>query len=125
MDLKTIDQLEIGYSKYQLYRRIERLENQGLIDPQRGGRNQILLSPHNISVLQRLAELEEGSKNVQSAILQLENEQLERENERLQDKNEQLQNELVARNNLIQRLTSPSWIQSLQEALRSALSHFK
>lgn len=124
MDLKTIDQLEVDFSKYQLYRRVERLEGRGLIDPERGGRNQILLSSHDITVLQRLAELEEGSRNVQSAILQLENEQLQRENERLQDKNQQLQNEIVARNNAIQRLTS-SWLKSLQEAFRSALTYFK
>lgn len=123
MKLKTIEQLEIDFSKYQLYRRIERLQESGLIDPERGGRNQILLSSHDITVLQRLAELEEGSRNVQSAILQLENEQLQNENERLQDKNQQLQNEIVARNNVIQRLTT-NWIKSLHEAFNSVVSHF-
>src|SRR6056297_509160 len=94
MTLKTVDKLEIGYSKYQLYRRIDRLEDSGLIDPERGGRNQILLKPEDIRVLRRLAELEDNYNNIQSAVLELENEILREEVSKLEDKNESLQYEL-------------------------------
>lgn len=124
MDLKTIDQLEIDYSKYQLYRRVKRLEEENLIDPQRGGRNQILLKPEDVEVLQRLAELEHDYTNVQSAMVQLENEELQGKVNKLEGEKEKLENELVARNNVIQRLRG-NWLERLQESFQSVVNWFK
>jgi len=124
MTLKTVDKLEIGYSKYQLYRRIDRLEDSGLIDPERGGRNQILLKPEDIRVLRRLAELEDNYNNIQSAVLELENEILREEVSKLEDKNESLQYELVARTNIIQSLRG-KWWDKLKGIWHNLAYHFK
>lgn len=123
-ELKTVEGLEIGYSKTQLYRRIKRLAENNLIDPQRGSRNQYLLSPEDIRVLHRLAELEDGYKGVGSAIVQLENEQLKDKVNELKDKNEILQNAIVARNNIIQRLRG-QWLDRIRESFQSVMNWLK
>jgi sugar-specific transcriptional regulator TrmB len=123
-ELKTVEDLEIGYSKTQIYRRIKSLVENDLIDPQRGSRNQYLLSPEDVEVLHRLAELEDGYKGVKSAIVQLENEQLREKVNELEDKNETLQNEIVARNNIIQRLRG-KWVKRVKEGFKGVLSWFK
>lgn len=101
---KTVDDLDLSYSKSQLYRRIKRLIGQEIISPKRGARGQYLLDPGEVNLLKRLRELEDSYKGVESAITQLENEQLKARVNELEDKNETLQNELVVRDNVIQRL---------------------
>lgn len=100
----SLSDLDLEYSKYQLYRRVERLENEGLIDPDRGDRNKYLFSNHDVSVLNSLAEKEKGGASVRSAITEIKNERLREENEELQEKTRRLENEIQARNNIIKRL---------------------
>lgn len=123
--LKTVDDLisEVSYSKPQLYRRIKRLIATDLIDPERGGRGQYLLNPSEVQLLQRLAALEE-SYSVGSAIVQLENERLRERVNKLEDTKQSLRNELVARNNIIQRLRG-QWFGQLRERFRSMVDWFK
>ncbi len=104
MTLKTIEQLNLPYSKHQLYRRIKALEKQDLISIERGGRNQILLNQDDIGVLQRLADLENGQRNLQSSILVLENWGLKEKVDRLESNNRTLKNEIQVRDNVIKRL---------------------
>lgn len=130
-NLKTVKDLEIGYSKPQLYRRIKRLIDNGLMDPERGSRGQYLLNSQEIEILERLNELEDNYKGVESAIVQLENERLKERVNELEDKNESLQNEIVARNNVIQRLRgswldpSGGWLETVKDKINSALERLK
>lgn len=123
--LKTVDNLEpqIDYSKPQLYRRISRLIENDLIDPQRGARGQYLLDPREVELLERLSELED-SYSVGSAIVQLENERLKEKVSKLEDRNETLENEIVARNNIIQRLRG-KWFGKIKQSWRSFVDTFK
>lgn len=121
---KTVEDLDLSYSKSQLYRRIKRLIGQNIISPKRGARGQYLLSPGEINLLRRLRELEDSYKGVESAIVQLENEQLRERVNQLENKNQSLKNELVARNNIIQRLRG-QWFDRLREGLKGVISWFK
>lgn len=123
--LKTVDDLisEVSYSKPQLYRRIKRLIETDLIDPERGGRGQYLLDASEVDLLQRLADLEEDY-SAGSAIVQLENERLREKVNQLEDKNQSLENEIVARNNIIQRIRG-NWLENIRERFRSMVDWFK
>lgn len=119
MDLKTIEELNTGYSKHQLYRRVKTLKERELIEVKRGGRNQILLNPQAERVLQRLVKLEDNHSNLQSSLVALDNELLKDKGQKLESDNDRLKNELVARNNVIQRLRKGifrrawGWIRSI------------
>lgn len=81
-ELKTVDQIETSYSKSQIYWRINKLVESGLIDPpERGERNEYLFSPRQSRILRKLSELEEEHDTVKEAIGELEKEGLEPETE--------------------------------------------
>ena len=120
---KTVDDIDLSYSKPQLYRRIKRLIGQDIISPKRGARGQYLLSPGEVNLLRRLSELED-SYSVGSAIVQLENEQLRQKVNELEDRNETLENEIVARNNIIQRLRG-QWFDRIKQSWHSLVNRFK
>lgn len=103
--MKTVKDIlpTLGYSKYQLYRRIEKLEDAGLIKPDRGDRNEILLTDSQVNIIELLEKLEEN-KSISSAITQLENEQLKMENQQLREKTQRLSHEIEVRDNIIKRL---------------------
>lgn len=124
--LQSVDDIlpEVSYSKPQLYRRISRLIEKDLLDPERGGRGQYLLNASEVEVLERLAELEKDY-SVGSAIVQLENERLKEKVSKLKGKNQRLENELVVRNNLIQRLRSGAWLNSVKDKISSTLDWFR
>lgn len=121
---KTMQELDLGYSKSQLYRRVDKLVDEGLIDPERGSRNQFLFPPEDVEVLRRLADLEERYDGIKTAIVQLENEQLREEIDELEGKKETLENELVARNNIIKRIRK-DWREKIRDSFRTVVDWFK
>ncbi len=77
-ELKTVDEVEVGYNKSQIYWRISKLVESGIMEPpQRGDRNQYLLDSGEVKLLRRLAELEASQDTVKEAIEQLEGEGLD------------------------------------------------
>ena len=121
---KTMQELDLDYSKSQLYRRVDKLVDEGLIDPERGSRNQYLFTPEDVEVLRRLADLEERYDGIKTAIVQLENEQLREEIDELEGKKETLENELVARNNIIKRIRK-DWRDKVRDSFRTVVDWFK
>ncbi len=80
-DFKTVKEVEIDYSNSQIYWRIDKLVESGLMGPpERGERNQYLLSPDDVRLLRDLAELEGDEDTVKEAIGKLK-ERSEREEE--------------------------------------------
>ena len=72
---KSLSEIETSYSKSQIYSRIEKLVESGLMDtPERGKRNQYLLSANDVKTLQLLEELEENHDTIEAAIAKLEEE---------------------------------------------------
>ncbi len=71
-ELKTVDEIEVGYSKSQIYWRVKKLVESGLMEPpERGERNQYLFGPRHVRILQKLAESEEEYDTVQEAISEI------------------------------------------------------
>lgn len=95
-DLKTVKEVEIDYSDSQIYWRIDKLVESGLMDPpERGERNQYLLSPDDVGLLRDLAELEGDQDTVKEAIGKLkeksEQEEETGESERVKDLEKRVQ----------------------------------
>ncbi len=91
---KTVEELEVGYSKSQIYWRIKKLVESDLMEPlERGERNQYLFEPEDENILQKLAELEDKHDTVQEAIAELEVEGVEEEStqEELQNRIKELE----------------------------------
>lgn len=127
---KTVDEIETDYSKTQVYWRIKKLVENGLMDPpQRGDRNQYLLTQKEVRLLQRLAQLEKSNNTVEAAIEQLEkvgvqkriDEELRQRVEKLENKVQVLENELAAQKD---RLKHPGrkWVDRLKEGFKKALN---
>lgn len=132
-ELKTVDQIDTDYSKSQIYWRINKLVESGLIDPpERGERNEYLLSPNQSKVLRRLSELEEEHDTVKDAIGELEKGGLEPETEGnilerveklegridiLEEKVEVLENELSVQNDRLQQFRE-RWRNQLREGAK-------
>lgn len=131
--LKTVDQIDTDYSKSQIYWRINKLVESGLIDPpERGERNEYLLSPNQTKVLRRLSELEEEHDTVKDAIGELEKggfepetegnilervEKLEGRIDILEEKVEVLENELSVQNDRIEQFRD-RWRNQLREGAK-------
>lgn len=132
-ELKTIDRIETNYSKSQIYWRINKLVESGLIDPpERGERNEYLLSPEQAKILQVLSELEEEHDTVKGAIAELEKERLEPQIDKnirekvdklenrtdtLEDKVEFLENELSVQGDRLQQFRE-RWKNQLREGAK-------
>ena len=70
---KTVDEIELSYSKSQVYWRINKLVESGLMDPpKRGERNQYLLDSEDVTLLKTLGEIEDQYDSVKEAIAGLE-----------------------------------------------------
>jgi len=68
-EFKTVKEIETDYSDSQIYWRIDKLVESGLMDPpERGERNQYLLGPDDLRLLRDLAELEGENDTVKEAI---------------------------------------------------------
>lgn len=68
-NFKTVKEVETDYSNSQIYWRIDKLVESGLMDlPERGERDQYLLSPDDVRLLRDLAELEGDEDTVKEAI---------------------------------------------------------
>jgi len=118
---KTVDEIDTSYSKSQIYWRINKLVESGIMDPpERGDRNQYLLDSGEIRILRRLSELEESQDTVREAIEELEQEKLrEVSKEELRDRVE----ELEARTDTLE-----SKVQLIEEELSvqsDRLKHFR
>lgn len=127
---KTVDEIEIDYSKSQVYWRIKKLIENGLMaPPRRGDRNQYLLTQKDVRLLQRLAQLEKSTDTVEDAVEQLEkvgvqkgiDEELKQRVEKLENKTQVLENELAAQKD---RLKHPGrkWVDRLREGFKKALN---
>ena len=78
-EFKTVKEVETDYSDSQIYWRIDKLVESGLMDPpERGERNQYLLGPDDLKLIRDLAELEEEDDTVKEAIEKLEKKSEER-----------------------------------------------
>ena len=74
-EFKTVKEVEIDYSNSQIYWRIDKLVESGLMDPpERGERNQYLLGPDDLRLLRDLAKLEGEQDTVKEAIEKLKKE---------------------------------------------------
>lgn len=138
-ELKTVDQIDTNYSKSQLYWRINKLVDSGLIDPpERGERNEYLLDSEQTGILQKLYELEEEHDTVKEAIGELEKgkiepeaegdilervEQLEHRTAALEDKVETLENLLSTQNDRLQEFRK-RWKNQLQEGAKKVKDLF-
>ncbi|MFW6111616.1 MAG: hypothetical protein ACOC7Z_01210 [Candidatus Bipolaricaulota bacterium] len=129
-EAKTVDEIETDYSKSQVYWRVKKLVENGLMDPpQRGDRNQYLLTQKDVMLLQKLAKLEESHDTVEDAIEQLEkvrkqrgiDEELKQRVEKLENKTQILENELAAQKD---RLKHPGrkWIDRLKQGFKKAIN---
>lgn len=77
---KSLSEIETNYSKSQIYSRIEKLVESELMDtPERGKRNQYLLSADDVKTLQLLEKLEENHDTIEAAIAKLEEEEVTEE----------------------------------------------
>ncbi|MBS3787915.1 hypothetical protein KGY79_06930 [Candidatus Bipolaricaulota bacterium] len=138
-ELKTVDQIDTNYSKSQLYWRINKLVDSGLIDPpERGERNEYLLNSEQTRILQKLYELEEEHDTVKEAIGKLEKERIEPEVEgdirerveqlehrtaALEEKVETLENLLSAQNDRLQEFRE-RWKNQLREGAKKVKDLF-
>ena len=78
-EFKTVKEVETDYSDSQIYWRIDKLVESGLMDPpERGERNQYLLGPDDLKLIRDLAELEGKDDTVKEAIEKLEEKSEER-----------------------------------------------
>lgn len=94
-ELKTVKEIDVDYSKSQIYWRVDKLVESGMMDPlERGDRNQYLFSPEDVRILQRLAELEEDHDTVQKAIAALKEEGSEGKSQEKEGITEQTTEEL-------------------------------
>lgn len=71
-EFKTVKEVKTDYSDSQIYWRIDKLVESGLMDPpERGERNQYLLDQDDLRLLRDLAELEGENDTVKEAIEKL------------------------------------------------------
>ncbi len=112
--LKTVDQIDISYSKSQIYWRINKLLESGMMDPpERGERNQYLLGPKEVKMLQKLSELEEEYDTVKEAIEELEQETIEPEaDEDIRERVEKLEHRTDVLENKVEEIENKLSIQS-------------
>jgi len=138
-DLKTVDQIDTAYSKSQIYWRINKLVESGVMDPpKRGERNQYLLGPEKIRILQKLSKIEEEYDTVKEAIEELKKEGLELEKEEdiqkrvenledrtdtLEEKVATLEDKLSVQNERIQRFRG-RWARQLKEGAKKVKDLF-
>ncbi len=96
-ELKTVDEIDTSYSKSQIYWRIDKLVESGLMEPpERGDRNEYLLSPEQSEILKSLSEVEKNHDTVKEAIDKLEEEKLEEgPDQELLDRLEDLEERVV------------------------------
>ncbi|MEF8916066.1 MAG: hypothetical protein V5A77_00055 [Candidatus Bipolaricaulota bacterium] len=96
-ELKTVDEIGTSYSKSQIYWRINKLVESGLMDPpERGERNEYLLNPEQSGILKKLSEVEENHDTVKEAIGNLKEEKLEvGPDQELLDRVEELEERVV------------------------------
>ncbi|MCF7890223.1 hypothetical protein K9M78_03285 [Candidatus Bipolaricaulota bacterium] len=132
-ELKTVDEIDTAYSKSQIYWRINKLVESGLMEPpERGKRNEYLLGPEQLRILQRLSEVEENHDTVAEAINGLEEEEfaeapnkellervekLEERTDALKDKVEVLENKLSVQNDRLQQFRE-RWKNQLREGAK-------
>lgn len=95
-ELKSLDEIEIGYSKSQMYWRVKKLVEGELIEPpKRGKRNQYLLGEDEVETLKRLAKLEKEHDTVREAIAKLRSvPKTDQSHEGSKDKVEKLENRI-------------------------------
>lgn len=85
-ELKTVKEIDVDYSKSQIYWRVEKLIESGAMDPlERGDRNQYLFSQEDVRKLQKLAKLEDEHDTVQEAVTALKEEGLEKKESKEED----------------------------------------
>jgi len=132
-ELKTVDQIELDYSKSQIYRRIEMLVENGLMNPpKRGKHNQYLLSKEDVNLLEELKCLEEEHDTLTEAVANLESgateadtkEEVKERVERLEKKTQVLEDELAAQKD---RINHPGlrWADRLRKGVKRVFDWLK
>lgn len=116
-ELKTLSEIKTDYSKSQIYSRIEKLVERELIDPpERGERNQYLLSPNDVKTLQHLEELEENHDTIEAAITKLEEERITEEAREEENKPGVLENKQLTGEDRLQKFHQ-RWTNQLKEGI--------
>ncbi|MFB6291382.1 MAG: hypothetical protein ABEJ25_06615 [Candidatus Bipolaricaulia bacterium] len=138
-ELKTVDDLELDYSKSQLYWRINKLvESDVMNPPERGQRNQYLLTPEDVELLKKLSEAEKSKATVKKAIAELKKEdptedynqelprrvaELEERTSSLEEKVEMLETKLSLQDDRLQKFRD-RWTQQLKEGAKKVKDLF-
>ena len=127
-DMKTVDEIEISYSKSQIYWRIKKLvEKELMASPERGERNQYLLGPEDVKLLQKLEDIEKRRESLKDAIQELEDQEpLEETNEGPREKIESLEKRIDKLEKKVKKIedklaTQEDTLQRVREGWRSQL----
>lgn len=102
--MKTINKLDLLYSRSQVYRRINALVKKGLIEIERGSNNEILLNQEAQKLLRGLAGIEKtDAKSLKASLLELENQVLRERVEAMENQERELKHEIELRNKILSR----------------------
>jgi len=122
---KSLSEIETSYSKSQIYSRIEKLVESGLMDtPERGKRNQYLLSPDDVKTLQLLEGLEENHDTIEAAIGKLEEEVTTEEDREEENEPGTLKNKQLTGEDRLQKFHQ-RWTNQLKEGINKIKELFK
>lgn len=122
---KSLSEIETNYSKSQIYSRIEKLVESGLMDtPERGKRNQYLLSADDVKTLQLLEELEENHDTIEAAIAKLEEEEVTEEAPEEENEPGILESKQLTGEDRLQKFHQ-RWANQLKEGINKIRELFK
>lgn len=122
---KSLSEIETNYSKSQIYSRIEKLVESGLMDtPERGKRNQYLLSADDVKTLQLLEELEENHDTIEAAIAKLEEEEVTEEAREEENEPGILEDKQLTGENRLQKFHQ-RWANQLKDGINKIRELFK
>lgn len=122
---KNLNEIETNYSKAQIYSRIEKLVENGLMDtPERGERNQYLLSPDDVKTLQKLEKLEKNHDTIEAAIGKLEEEVITEEAREEENEPGALENKQLTQEDRLQKFHQ-RWTNQLKEGMDKIKELFK
>jgi len=122
---KSLSEIETSYSKSQIYSRIEKLVESGLMDtPERGKRNQYLLSPDDVKTLQLLEGLEENHDTIEAAIAKLEEEEVTEEAREEENESGILEDQQLTEEDRLQKFHQ-RWANQLKDGINKIRELFK
>ena len=120
--MQRLDEIRIdGYNRYKLYDRVRRLTDAGLISPERGRNNELLLDDYTVQLLEMLASLEAQGKSPATAVLILKNAHLERRIADLEEQIRQREREIARLQGKLQLYRGSGWFRRFLAKLGNLL----